>query len=338
MTARETIIEQISHRETKPIPYTFHLEDNVAERLDAHYGGPDWRKRIVDYMADYSCIDNSKEGSVPGKPRFSRSAYGTVLRWDMPPFHIVEVPLTEPSFDNYEFPPIDIFLDPERKESQRKAAAAETERFRTAGVGFGLFERSWLIVGFENALAYMLTEQDFYEELLDKICDLYTTIVAENSELPLDALMFGDDWGDQRGVIMGPELWRKLFKPRVAKMYAAAKAQGKYVMQHTCGNVSEIIPDLIEIGLDVLESVQPEAMDPYELKRKYGDKLAFWGGLGSQSTIPFGTPAQIGAEVKKLCREMGKDGGYILSGAKGLQPETPTENAAAVLEAFTQQE
>ena len=97
------------------------------------------------------------------------------------------------------------------------------------------------------------------------------------------------------------------------------------------------MPDVIEIGLDVLESVQPEAagMNPYELKKKWGDKIAFWGGLGSQSTIPFGTPAEIRLEVQHLRREMGKGGGYILAPAKALQPETPTENAAAVVDAFT---
>jgi uroporphyrinogen decarboxylase len=103
--------------------------------------------------------------------------------------------------------------------------------------------------------------------------------------------------------------------------------------------VADIMPDIIEIGLDVLESVQPEAagMNPYELKRKWGGKIAFWGGLGSQSTIPFGTPGEIKAEVRRLCREMGRGGGYILAPAKSLQPETPTANAVAVVEAFTNQ-
>ena len=97
--------------------------------------------------------------------------------------------------------------------------------------------------------------------------------------------------------------------------------------------------DVIEIGLDVLESVQPEAadMNPYELKQKWGDRITFWGGLGSQSTIPFGTPEKIHGEVQRLCGEMAKSGGYILAPAKPLQPETPTANAVAVVEAFTNQ-
>jgi uroporphyrinogen decarboxylase len=96
------------------------------------------------------------------------------------------------------------------------------------------------------------------------------------------------------------------------------------------------MPDLIEIGLDVIESVQPEAVDmnPYELKRRFGEKITFWGGLGSQSTIQFGSPREIKAEVEKLRREMGIGGGYILAPSKALQPGTPVENAAAVVEAF----
>jgi uroporphyrinogen decarboxylase len=99
------------------------------------------------------------------------------------------------------------------------------------------------------------------------------------------------------------------------------------------------MPDLIEIGLDVLESVQPEAtgMDPYALKHQFGEHLTFWGGLGSQSTIPFGTPDEIRREIGHLCRAMGQGGGYILSPAKALLPETPTANAAAVVESFVAQ-
>jgi uroporphyrinogen decarboxylase len=111
------------------------------------------------------------------------------------------------------------------------------------------------------------------------------------------------------------------------------------VLTHCCGSIEEILPDVIEIGLDVYQSVQPEAKNtnPYDLKRKYGNQLCFWGGLGSQSNIPFGTTQEIRAEVHRLCCDMGKGGGYILGPAKEIQPETPTENAAAVVEAFLEQ-
>ncbi|HUU09256.1 MAG TPA: uroporphyrinogen decarboxylase family protein [Phycisphaerae bacterium] len=131
-----------------------------------------------------------------------------------------------------------------------------------------------------------------------------------------------------------------MLKPRWARLYQAVHDAGKFTISHCCGSVVDIMPDIIEIGLDVLESVQPEArgMNPYELKRRWGDRITFWGGLGSQSTIPFAAPDAIRAEVRRLVREMGKGGGYMLAPAKGLQPETPTENAVAVLESFVHQD
>lgn len=182
-----------------------------------------------------------------------------------------------------------------------------------------------------------VAEPDFFAALLDRLTDLYLAQLALCADLSADAFMFGDDWGDQRGVMIGPERWRRYLKPRYARLYEAAHAQGKIVISHCCGSVADILADVIEIGLDVLESVQPEArgMNPYALKKQWGDQITFGGGLGSQSTIPFGRPEEIRAEIRRLRREMGHGGGYILAPAKALQPETPTANAVAVLEGFT---
>ena len=138
---------------------------------------------------------------------------------------------------------------------------------------------------------------------------------------------------------MGANRWRELFKPHLDCMYQQVHDSGKFVLTHCCGSIEEILPDLIEIGLDVYQSVQPEAANnnPYELKRKYGERITFGGGLDSQSIIPFGTPEEIHSEVQRLCQEMARGGGYILGPAKAIQPDTPIENAVAVLEAFLNQ-
>jgi len=133
----------------------------------------------------------------------------------------------------------------------------------------------------------------------------------------------------------GTGSWREWRPPYIVNvLYEAVHKAGKITLSHCSGNVADIIPDIIEIGLDVLQSIQPEAMDPYELKAKWGDKITFWGGLGSQSVIPFGTRETIFEEVSRLCDVMPRGGGYILGPAKALQPETSAESAAAVLEAF----
>ncbi len=171
---------------------------------------------------------------------------------------------------------------------------------------------------------------------MERFTEIFIAMIRACADVPADAFFFGDDWGEQRGVILGPERWRLFIKPYWTRIYEEAHKQGKYVISHCCGSIVDILPDIVEMGLDILESVQPEArgMSPYALKDQWGDRITFWGGLGSQSIIPFGTPEELRAEIKRLSNYMGKGGGYILSPAKALLPETPTENAIAVIESF----
>ena len=336
MTPREIVLAQIHHRETRPVPYTIDFEGGVDEELDAYYGSPDWRKRLTSYMVRVGGVNTI--GHEPMDDIRFRDAFGGVWRLDKRPWHLETPPLAEPSFDDYTFPRSEDFDGGPTEDAQE--SLAKGDRFSTVGIGWGLFEQAWRIRGFANALMDVVAEPDFHAELLDRLTDLYLSHVERFAALPADAVKFGDDWGDQRGVIIGPERWRKFLKPRWARIYDAVHAQGKLVITHCCGSIADVMPDLIEIGLDVLESVQPEAagMTPYELKKKWGDKLAFWGCLGTQSTLQFGTPQEIRDEVNRLCREMGKGGGYILHPAKPLQPGTPVETAPACVEAFVNQE
>jgi uroporphyrinogen decarboxylase len=342
MTPREVMLAQIDHRETTPVPYTLGFEGDVADRLDAHYGGKQWRQRIQPFIHSTDIVNHFQRAPTD-RPGYERDLYGSLWRMDQRPFHLASLALPTPSFDGYRWPaPESFYVESARVvEAKRLCAEAKGESYLIAGLGWGLFETSWGMRGFENVLMDVVAEPDFYAALLDRVTEQFVGFVDYTCRtLPeVDAIMFGDDWGDQRGVIVGPERWRALFKPRYARIYAAVHAHGKRVISHCCGSIVDILPDVIEIGLDVLESCQPEArdMNPYELKRRWGDKIVFWGGLGSESTIPFGTPAQIRTEVRRLCREMGRGGGYILAPAKGLQPETPTANAVAVVEAFTNQ-
>ena len=215
MTPRETILAQIDHHETAPVPFTLSFEGDVAERLDAHYGGGDWRERLTQYMVHVGAVDTwPTEEIAPGR---IRDAYGTVWRTDRRPWHIEAPALASPSFDGYDWPDLRRFArSAEDLAEARQTCDNPADRFRIGYVGWGLFERSWTIRGFENALMDVVAEEDFYAELLDRLGDLYATFVAETVKLPIDAVMFGDDWGDQRGVIVGPDRWRKLFKPRWA--------------------------------------------------------------------------------------------------------------------------
>ena len=133
---------------------------------------------------------------------------------------------------------------------------------------------------------------------------------------PVDCIRFTDDHAAQRGMLMGAERWRRLFKPRWRRIYERVHHYGIYTIMHMCGDNTDVIPDLIEIGLDCMESCQPECADIYALKKTYGKNIRFWGGLGAQSILPFGTADEVRAETRRLNREMGRGGGYIFAPAK----------------------
>ena len=335
-SAKERVVAQIQHQETDPIPYTLGFEGDITERVDAYYGGDAWRSLIENAIHQ---IPGSQLGVGETSERYYTDPFGS--KWDVRgrPFHLVEPALTTPSLSELVFPDLDALFDQKWKNEILQAVRQSQDAFTVVGFGFGLFERTWALRGFEHALMDAAIRPDFYDELVERVAEHQIEILGRLLGLPVDGIMFSDDWGYQRGVLLGPERWRRFLKPRLARMYARVREAGKYVLTHCCGSIEAILPDVIEIGLDVYQSVQPEAVDsnPYKLKKKYGQQITFWGGLGSQSTIPFGTPPEIRAEIAKLCREMGRGGGYILGPAKALQPGTPTENAVAVVEAFLQQ-
>ena len=354
MTPREIVLEQIHHRETARIPYSLGRlsnpgerfsewaesvgadaahEEEVGVRLDEYFGGDAWRGRLIQYIAQ--CGNVARDPNERLDAIHQRDAFGTVWRRDKLPPSVVEPGLKAPSFQGYAFPPPETFLDAALKADAMKRVGESSDSFTIISPGLCLWQ-SWYVRGFETTLMDCVAEEAFYTELLDRFTDLTLALVEACADVPADAIMMGDDWGSQRGVTIGPERWRTLFKPRYARIFETIHAQGKLAIMHSCGSVAEIMGDLIEIGLDVLESVQPEAagMNPYELKRAWGDQITFWGGLGSQSTVPFATPAEIRREIQRLRSEMSRGGGYILAPAKPLRSETPTANAVAVVEEF----
>lgn len=334
MNPREIVLESIHHRQPVSVPHSLSFEGDIEQQLDAYYNSTDWKKRLTRYFSGVLAVDTDMKTKIDDT--HNQDVYGGIWRTDRLPWHLEKPPLSAPSLDGYTFPLPEMFFRPEWKQQGFQICTENKDTFRIGHLGWGLFERSWNLRGFEKILEDVIDHPDFFEEVLDRLMNLYLVFVEYTCDLPIDAILFGDDWGDQRGIIIGPKRWRKFLKPRWARIYEAVHRHGKFVMHHSCGSVADIFPDLIEIGIDVLESVQPEAagMNPYELKRKWGDKITFMGCLGSQTTIPFGTPESIQGEVSRLRNEMGLGGGYILSPAKPLQPGTPIENAVAVVEAF----
>ncbi len=342
MNPKTRVIAQINHQETDPIPYTLSFETpDLAERLDGYYGDSRWRL-LLDNAIRFAPMPHPLlgiPGERTGKEELLTDLFGA--RWAMHkrPAHLVEPPLKEPSLAGYSFPSVEACFSTDWEVQVAAFAEKNQDYFIVGEVGFGVFERTWVLRGFEEMLADVATEPDFYAGLAEAITDHQMEILDRLLAAPLDGILFSDDWGYQDGVLIGAARWRRFIKPQLRRLYDRVHRAGKVALNHVCGSVAEIMPDIIEIGLDVLESVQPEArgMNPFALKEAYGRDICFWGGLGSQSTIPFGTPDAIRQVVGRLLEEMGQGGGYILAPSKGIQPETPPENMAALVESFIHQ-
>jgi uroporphyrinogen decarboxylase len=227
--------------------------------------------------------------------------------------------------------------DPRRWEPYESLASSDDTQFRLANLGFSLFERAWTLCGMERLLMAMVDTPSFAHALLDRILEYNLAVIEHACRYPIQAMMFGDDWGSQYGLLMGPELWRQLIKPRIRQMYQAVRGSGKYVFIHSCGIVDELFPDLIECGLDCFNPFQPEVMDVFAVKRTYGHRLSFWGGISTQSTLPYGTVDQVREQVRRLLELVGKNGGYIAAPAHDVPADAKPENVAAMIEVLQNQ-
>jgi uroporphyrinogen decarboxylase len=199
--------------------------------------------------------------------------------------------------------------------------------------GWSMFERSWLLMGMENVLTYMITNPNELEQFYDRNCEYLLKLVDIALEYDeIDGVLFGDDWGQQNGMIMGPRYWRQFIKPRMARLYERVKSKGRYTLQHCCGDVRDIFPDLIDIGLDCFQTFQPEIYDIAEMKRLYGNSITFWGGISTQRSLPWMTPEQVKQEIIRVVKIMRPNGGYILGPTHDVPYDVPPENILAMME------
>jgi len=198
-----------------------------------------------------------------------------------------------------------------------------------------IFEVAWYMRSMELLLMDFVDNPEFADTLLDRITAKREAQAALYTELGVDLICLGDDVGTQQGMLMSLPMWRRWLKPRLARVIAAAKRVRPDVLinYHSDGNMGAVIPELIEIGVDILNPVQPECLDPIELKRSYGERLSFWGTIGIQHTLPFGTPQEVREEVRTRIETVGAGGGLLIGPTHIVEPEVPLENIVAMVEA-----
>jgi len=200
-----------------------------------------------------------------------------------------------------------------------------------------IFETAWALRGLEQMLFDMATDPDLANHILDIPYHYHLTAAKKLTELGVDMIWTGDDVGSQHGMLISPQMWRSYFKPRMANFFAELKAINPNVKiaYHSDGDISPIISELIEIGLDVLNPVQPASMEPAKLKREFGDQLSFWGTIDEQHTLPFGSSTDVEAEVLERLGTIGRDGGLIISPTHHVQLDTPMKNFWAMVNTIT---
>ncbi len=229
---------------------------------------------------------------------------------------------------------------PDWRSYSRGHIAAEVERAHAAGrvarvSCTHMYEDSWQVRGYEPFLMDMIAEPEWAGFILDRFMERNLLTAVAAAEAGADELYTGDDVANQNALMFSPELWRTFIKARWAKVYAAARAikPDIRVWYHSDGNILEIIPELIEIGVDIFNPLQPECVDLVDIKKRWGDRMVIDGAVGTQTTMPFGSPDDVRACVRERVRTLGADGALIVSPTHVLEPEVPIENIRAFVEA-----
>lgn len=335
MTKRDIVIQALTHHETPIIPYHMEFTRQALDQLISFTGNPNIEEKLGSYLHYIQYWGWPAE--LQNRPGYFQDEFGVV--WNRngsdKDIGVVDNCLIEDIEDyDYVFPQCN---EARLRQEYQQLVSTKNGRFTFAGFGFCMFERSWSLMGMENILCSMITSPRETEALFQKIGDYFLHLVDIALEYDIDGVYFGDDWGQQHGLIMGPEHWRHYIKPQMARLYKRVKDHGKFVLQHSCGDCHEIFPDLIEIGLDCYQTFQPEIYDISAMKKEYGDRLSFWGGISTQQFLPYAAPEDIPKEVQKIVNTLHQNGGLIIAPTHALAFDVPPENILALAEVFQNQ-
>ena len=353
VSPRERVLKAIHHQEPDRVPLFFTVTPQLAEGLSRHLKIPTYTiadsplsQNRISYHELLVELGNDVVGigacSPQGSPTREVSPGVLVNEWGVKYktvglySEMLEHPLanaeTTADVEAYAFP------DPHAP-GRFRLANEVAERYGTqyaicGDVECTVFEASWYLTGFEKFLVDLSLEKEYVFALMDTVMHYSIEVGRQLITIGADIVWLGDDMGTQQGMLLSPEMWRRHLKERLRKVIAALKDANPEVKiaYHSCGSYSPIIPELIEIGVDILNALQPNArgMDLSSLKAQFGKTVSFFGGLDTQAVIPFGSMKDVEGEIKRVIRAAAEGGGLILAGAHNFQPDVSTERMTEI--------
>jgi uroporphyrinogen decarboxylase len=350
MLPKERVLTALRKEEPDQVPVFATLTPQVAERLGRELGLPyqpedsfyspriSHMEIVVELGSDAVCIGAQAPLDAPSTKRADGR---TVDEWGIvyEPTGLYNEAVERPlgwvndvdDLKKYDFPKADA---PGRFRRAQEVVDAYGKDYAVIGtIEATMFELAWSLTGLEKYLIDLVQDNPYTHKLADLAFEYNLECAKQLIALGADIIWTGDDFGTQTGMLISPNLWRKVFKPRFRDLFSELRRAKSDIIiaYHSCGAISPIIEDLIEIGLHVLNPIQPQAtgMNLAGLKEKYGDRLCFFGGVDIQGVLPRGTVDDVKQEVKDRILAAGVGGGYLLAPAHNIQPDTPTENVRA---------
>jgi len=326
---KQTVISAIRHKQSGEIPYNVEL---TSEKRKALCG-----ELCITEKEYFTWAGNHIEKSDYNTGEYIRSGYyednfGVI--WNRSGLDkdigIVEGRLVnEENYKSYRCPDVDAQFV---KDTTENLLGGKLDTLKLGKISMTLFERAWSLRGMEELLMDFYLNPKIAEHLLDQILEYNMKILEVALTYEIDGIYLGDDFGAQTSLIMSPDTWREFIKPRYKIMFDKIKGRGKITALHSCGNISAILGDLIEIGLDVYQTVQPEIYDLQALKTGFGKDLCFWGAISTQRLLPFATKRELVDTVNKTIEIMAEDGGYIASPTHQVPGDVSNENILTLID------
>ena len=330
ITHKERMRRALTHEPVDRIPTQINYTDEMGEILCGHFGvsAQELPTRLDNHMVR---VD------INHKPYFSDDGLAIYDWWGVGWDTVIEgywpadCPLGDTKdLDSVKWP------DPSAPglldDAARIMEADNGQHFITPNFGFCLYERAWSLRGFEALNMDMITDRQFVEDLLERIVEIQLVLIHRFIELGVDGSYFGDDYGAQQNMLFSPLLWRKLIKPRLARMFEPFRDAGLPVLMHSDGDIATIMPDLVEVGLTVFNPVQPEVTDHMWLRETFGNNLAYYGGVSTQSVMPFGSPDEVRTAVRACARDLAPEGtGLLIAPSHRMMVDIPMTNVEAFM-------